>query len=84
MKRKLTVALLVMGVAAVVMVGCGKRCVCVTKRGGKDVDGREYQATRGLEPLGSNKSCTDLDREWKAEADNDSTGQMLIKKCVAE
>ena len=83
MKKNLTVALLLGCMVLAVMTGCGKRCVCVTHRGGTDSSTHSnYQPARSIENVSGKQSCADLDREWIAE--NDTTAQMLTKKCVDE
>lgn len=74
MKKTLTILALVALVFSI--TACKeKRCKCTTFRGNSTIP------AYSLEPLGSHKKCSDLDKEWQA---SDSTGDIIKMSCVPE
>jgi len=73
--KKIFVALSLLVLVAVLASCSEKRCSCTTVRGD-----HEYES-HSLEPLGSHKSCSELNAEWISTIDN---ATMLVKECVPE
>lgn len=74
MKKFFAVLGLVM--VLVSLTGCKeKRCACTTVRGNG-----EFTA-HSLEPKGTHKDCSELNKEWVSA---DSTGTILVMECVDE
>ena len=78
MKKIFIAMTLVLAFAAI--TGCKeKRCACTTTRGDGGANG-EY-VCHSLEPKGSHKDCSELNKEWTS---SDSTNTMLLMECVEE
>lgn len=70
--KKVIVVMGLVAALSIVMACKEKRCECITIR----VD---QQPARGLEPLGTHKSCEELNAIWES---SDSLHDMLKKECT--